>query len=98
MLTNPNSHATSGTGHVDIPTTETKVSASIQKTITCDDPSCNGSGAQEEVATAAKSVLDYLKSLDSVSELSTTNVQLQPQMNYTDSPPTLTGYQVRIHA
>lgn len=85
-----------GTGSVDVPTTETLVSASIQASTKCDTSKpaheCSGQKAQQQVAQASQEVMDYLKGLDYVSELSTTNVQLQPQYDYSNGQK-LTGYQ-----
>lgn len=82
-----------GTGSVDIPTTQTQISASISKTTTCDlEKECSGKEAQQEVSKALSDVLDYLKGVDSVSKLTTNSVQLSPEYNYTASPPEITGY------
>lgn len=84
-----------GQGSVEIPTTETQVSASVQKTTSCPDPkNCSGQKAQQEAAAATKSVLDYLKGTDGVTDIVTNNVVLQPQYDYSqdNSPAKLTGY------
>lgn len=83
-----------GQGSVDVPTTSTQVAASIEKSVKCEEKQkCTGAPAQQAASKALTSVLDYLKTVDSVSKLTTTNVQLQPDYVYADGqPPKLTGY------
>lgn len=86
-----------GTGSVDIPTTQTLVSASIEKTTPCDPKNpneCSGRAAQQEVASVSKGVMEYLKGLDTVTDLTTTNVALNPQYDYpANGKRVLTSYQ-----
>jgi uncharacterized protein YggE len=56
-----------GQGSVEVPTTETVVSASVQKTVSCKDKAankCSGQPAQSQASAAMADVMEYLKSVE----------------------------------
>jgi len=83
-----------GNGHIDVPTSEAHVEASVSKTVKCgsDANKCTGAPAQTEVTAAFNKLLSYLDDQDGISKLQTNQVQLMPQYNYDKNPPQLTGF------
>lgn len=86
-----------GTGRVEVPTTLTRISATIEKTTECHQTTaCSGRPAQQQVAAALTNIIEYLRSVRAVSDLTTTSVELTPQYNYTATPPVLVGFRCEI--